>query len=168
MGIVGFGNIAKKVIVIAIALGMKVLVYSKKSNYITDLPVKFVDKNELFKSSDVISLHCPCVDTTKYIINKDSLAIMKDTVYLINTSRGGLIDEDALFEALVNKQIAGAGLDVLELEPPSINNKLFKLDNCIITPHCAWLSNNSLHNWLEIIYNNMRAYVQGNPINLIN
>lgn len=167
MGVVGFGDIAHRVIVIAIALGMKVLVYSRKSAYLTDLPVKFVNKNELFGQSDVITLHCPCNNETRYIINKDTLSMMKSSACLINTARGGLINETALIHALSNRQIAGAALDVLEVEPPHVDNKLLKLDNCIITPHSAWLSDNALRHWIDIIENNMLAYNQGKLINLV-
>ncbi|HLX53560.1 MAG TPA: NAD(P)-dependent oxidoreductase [Aquella sp.] len=166
-GVVGFGSIARRVVKIAMALGMNVLVYSRKTNYITDLPVKFVTKDELFQKSDVISLHCPCVEETKYIINSNTLAIMKPTAYLINASRGGLVDEAALFNALSNRQIAGAGLDVLEIEPAKPENPLFKLDNCIITPHNAWLSDKSLQRWIDIMQDNMVAYMKGQPINLV-
>jgi len=166
-GVVGFGDIAKKVIVIGAALGMNVLVYSRKTNYVTDLPVKFVDKDELFRGSDVISLHCPCTDETKYIINHDTLASMRPTAYLINTARGGLINESALYDALSKGQIAGAGLDVLEIEPANPDNPLFELDNCVITPHNAWLSDKSLQRWINIMQDNMIAYTEGRLINLI-
>ncbi|MCE3267982.1 MAG: hprA, partial [Burkholderiales bacterium] len=167
LGVVGFGDIAKRVIAIGIALGMKVLVYSRQTSYVTSLAVKFVKKNELFQQSDVISLHCPCTDETKHIINHATLAIMKPSAYLINTARGGLIDETALYLALFTKQIAGAGLDVLEIEPARTDNPLFSLENCIITPHNAWLSDQSLHNWINIIQDSLIAYAKGKIINLI-
>lgn len=167
IGIIGFGNIAKIVIKIAIALGMNVLVYSKKDSYETDLKVKFVSRDDLFKQSDVISLHCPCTTDTKYIVNHHTLAFMKPTAYLINTSRGGLVNEAALCQALSNKQIAGAGLDVLEVEPVNPENPLLKLDNCIITPHNAWLSKKALKRWIDIMEENMAAYIKGNLKNLI-
>lgn len=167
LGIVGFGDIAKKVIVIGAALGMNILVHSRKMSYVTDLPVKFVDKDELFQHSDVISLHCPCTDETKYIINHESLTKMKPTAYLINTARGGLVDEVALYNALSKRQIAGAGLDVLEIEPAIPDNPIFELDNCVITPHNAWLSDKSSQRWINIIQDNMIAYTEGKPINLI-
>ncbi|MCC2625371.1 MAG: hprA [Burkholderiales bacterium] len=167
LGVVGFGNIAKKVIKVALALDMNVLVYSRKTSYTTALQVNFVAKDELFKRSDVITLHCPCTEETKYIINGDTLSQMKPTAYLINTARGGLVNEALLYEALSNKQIAGAGLDVLEIEPATPQNRLFGLDNCIITPHNAWFSEKSLKRWINVIQDNMIAYTEGKPINLI-
>jgi glycerate dehydrogenase len=167
IGLVGFGDIAQRVIAVAIAFGMKVLVHSRKASYNTDLPVKFVSREELFCHSDVITLHCPCTEETKYIINQGSLALMKPSAYLINTSRGGLVNETALVAALVSGQIAGAALDVLEVEPPLTDNPLFKLGNCIITPHSAWLSDNALQNWIDIMQENMIGYLQGKLINLI-
>jgi glycerate dehydrogenase len=167
IGIVGFGDIARRVITVAMALGMNVLVHSRKSNYMTDLQIEFVSREELFRNSDVITLHCPCTEDTKYIINQDSLARMKSSAYLINTSRGGLVNESALAAALTNGQIAGAALDVLELEPPNAMNPLFNLKNCIITPHSAWLSDNALQNWIDIMVDNMVAYKQSKLINLI-
>ncbi len=167
LGVVGFGSIARRVIKVAQALGMNILVYSRKTNYVTDLDVKFVTKDELFKQSDVITLHCPCTEETKYIINSDTLSQMKPTAYLINTARGGLVNEDALYKALSEGKITGAGLDVLEIEPAKPDNKLFELDNCIITPHNAWYSKKSLKRWINIMQDNMLAYLSGEPINLI-
>lgn len=167
IGVVGFGDIAHRVIMVALAFGMHVLVHSRKLSYITDLPVKFVSKEELFRRSDVITLHCPCTEETRYIINSDSLGMMKPTAILINTSRGQLINEADLFSALSNRQIRGAALDVLETEPPQTDNPLFGLDNCVITPHSAWLSDNALKNWLEIMHDNFLAYQEGKLINLV-
>jgi glycerate dehydrogenase len=167
LGVIGFGSIARKVIKVAIAFGMNIVVYSRKTTYVTDLGVKFVDKDELFRESDVITLHCPCKEETKYIINSDTLSQMKPTAYLINTARGGLVNESALYDALSNKRIAAAGLDVLEIEPARPDNPLFELDNCIITPHNAWFSEKSVERWMRVIQDNMMAHTDGKPINLI-
>lgn len=168
LGVIGFGNIAKQVIKTAIALGLNVLVSSTRNDYITNLPVTFVSTDELFKQSDIISLHCPYNEQTKHLINKKSLELMKPNSILINTSRGGLIHEEDLAHALKHERIAAAGLDVLNTEPPNQNNILFDLPNCIITPHNAWLSKNSAKLWCKIIVDNIIAYKQNNLINLVN
>ncbi|MBA2657226.1 MAG: D-2-hydroxyacid dehydrogenase [Tatlockia sp.] len=138
LGLIGFGQIAQKVAQIAKALGMNSIAY-KPSEFNTDLARK-VSLTEIFKQSDVISLHCPLDKNTDKIINFDSLQLMKPTTILINTSRGGLIDELALANALKQKKIAAAYLDVLNQEPPKSDNPLLGLANCILTPHMAWAS----------------------------
>lgn len=167
LGIVGFGQIAQKVIPIALALGMQVIVASNKSSYTTELPVKFVDKESLFKLSDIISLHCPLNPSTSCLINKESLALLKPSALLVNTARGGLIHEADLYFALLNKQLQGAALDVLTIEPPSLDNPLLKLDNCIITPHNGWLSAAALTRWVEIIVANITSYLTNKWLNLV-
>jgi len=165
-GVVGFGNIAQAVIPIVRALGMKVIVLQNSTKY-TDLPVTFVDKETLFKQSDVISLHCPLTPNTHELVNQETLAWMKPSALIINTARGGLINEDDLYTALSSKQIMGAALDVLNQEPVDLNNPLLKLSNCVITPHSSWLSEASLQRWLDIITLNVVNYTQGKFINLI-
>lgn len=167
LGVIGFGSIAQKFITIALALGMEVIVYSRKSSYETNLAVKFVDIETLFKSSDVISLHCTLNLETKEIINKDSLNLMKPDALLINVSRGGLINEDDLSNALRNKQIGGAGLDVLVTEPANSDNPLLKLDNCVITPHNAWVSDAALDRWLKEILGYIKGFEENKFTNLV-
>ncbi len=167
LGVIGFGNIAKAVIKIALAFGMKVLVNATKSNYETDLAVKFVDRETLFKNSDVISLHCTLNGMTANIINIASLSLMKPNCLLINTSRGGLINEADLHNALLNKQIKGAALDVLNQEPVAEDNPLLELDNCLFSPHNAWISDASLDRWQDDIISCIEGYLDNKLINLV-
>jgi glycerate dehydrogenase len=168
LGVVGFGQIAKAVIKIATALGMKVIVTSNGRNYyVTDLPVSFVSLDTLYKTSDVISLHCPLNTHTHNLINTNSLELMKPNALLINTARGKLVDEEALYLALSNRTIQGAALDVLNIEPPESSNPLFGLDNCIITPHNAWLSDAALSRWINVIISSINGYLNGSLINRI-
>lgn len=170
MGIFGFGNIAKQVAKIAQALGMKILVCSRHGSsaaYSTNLNVQFVDKDDLFKNSDVISLHCPINESTKNLINKKSLELMKPNCLLINTARGGLVNEDDLYDALVNNRIKGAALDVVNCEPILPSNPLLTLNNCLFSPHNAWISKNSLKRWLNIIEYNLLGYIHNELVNLV-
>jgi glycerate dehydrogenase len=170
LGVFGFGNIARRVIAIALALGMNILVCSRdgrNAKYDTDLSVKFVDKEELLQNSDVITLHCLVNEDTRNIINKDSINLMKPTCLLINTSRGALIDEDDLYHALLSKKIAGVALDVLKEEPPKVDNPLFTLDNCVFTPHNAWVSDASLTRWMDEIEACVLNYTKNKFINLV-
>lgn len=166
LGVIGFGAIAQQVIKIASAMGMRLLVHTR-TNYHTDLGVEFVSKDELFERSDVISLHCPCTDETINLINAETISLMKPNSYIINTARGALINEKDLFTALKNKQIMAAALDVLDPEPPEKDNPLFTLNNCIITPHIAYLSEQSLDRWLTIITDEIKSYLSGKLINLL-
>ena len=168
LGVIGFGQIARSVDKIAVALGMKVIVASGKISYVTDLPVNFVSHDTLYKTSDVISLHCPLTSMTYEMINSYTLGQMKSNILLINTSRGGLINHDDLYKALKDKQIAGAALDVLALEPPSVKFKLNQLDNCIITPHIAWASYEAMNRILDICVQNIEAYIDGRRLNVVN
>ncbi|PLV60065.1 hydroxypyruvate reductase [Thermotoga sp. KOL6] len=136
LGLIGFGNIGREVAKRALGFKMKVIAYDPARPE-TNLPVEYVDLDTLLKESDIISLHVPLSESTKHIINKESIAKMKDGVIIINTSRGGTIDEEALYEALVNGKVYAAGLDVFEVEPPNdeIRKKLLNLDNVVATPH---------------------------------
>jgi glycerate dehydrogenase len=170
LGVFGFGNIARQVINIALALGMNVLVCSRdgaRAKYNTDLAVKFVDKEELLQNSDVISLHCLVNDQTRDIIDKAAFKLMKHNCLLINTSRGALINEDDLYEALSTGQITAAALDVLKEEPPKAKHQLFSLDNCIFTPHFAWYSEASLERWVNQIEACVLGYKKNQLINLV-
>ncbi len=165
MGIVGFGNIGKKVANIASAFGMKVLVYSrtkKQSEY------EFCSKEELFKRSDFISLHCPLNEETSRLINKETLALMKPTSVLINTSRGGVIDEYALKEALEQGKIKHALLDVLTIEPMNKDCPLIGVKNVTFTPHVAWAPVECRQRLVEIVAQNVKAFIDGNPQNVVN
>ena len=165
MGIVGFGNIGKKVANIASAFGMKVLVYSrtkKQSEY------EFCSKEELFKRSDFISLHCPLNEETSRLINKETLSLMKPTSVLINTSRGGVIDEYALKEALEQGKIKHALLDVLTIEPMNKDCPLIGVKNVTFTPHVAWAPVECRQRLVEIVAQNVKAFIDGNPQNVVN
>lgn len=165
-GIYGFGNIGKKVAEAAKAFGMDVKICTR-TQYAAE-GVQYVSKEELFSTCDVISLHCPLTAETKELINKETLALMKKTAILINTGRGGLINEEALADALNNGRIAGAGLDVLKQEPPEAENLLIQAKNTVITPHVAWASREARMRLIDISVNNVRAFLEGNPINKVN
>ena len=165
MGIIGFGRIGKQVARIANAYNMKVLVKTNHPGVETD--VEFVQTDELLDRSDFVSLHCPLTPNTQNLVNEEFLSKMKKSAMLINTSRGAVIDEKALYEALLNKKIAAAGLDVLCSEPPESDNPLFTLENCYITPHIAWAGFETRERLMEICKENMRAFVNGRALNRV-
>ena len=146
LGIVGIGNIAKSLIPKAKAFGLIVNVYSPRTDFdaIKSLGANKVTFDELLKTSDYISIHAPLTSTTQHMFSVEEFRAMKPTAYLINTARGGIVDTDALFAALQHNEIAGAGLDVLETEPPQQNEELLDLENVIITPHAAFISEESI------------------------
>jgi glycerate dehydrogenase len=167
MGIVGLGRIGQVVGELASALGMKVLA-CRASSKPGPPSVQLVNLEMLFRQSDVVSLHCPLTPETKTLINAERLSWMRPTALLLNTSRGGLIDEPALAEALNSGKIAGAGLDVLTIEPPPPNNPLFHARNCLITPHLAWATRSARSRLLRIATENVQAFLSGNPVNVVN
>ena len=167
MGIYGFGKIGKAVANVALAFGMKVIVNRKNPNKETFEGIEYVELDELFSQSDVLSLHAPLTEENKGIISLLNLAKMKPTSYLINTARGGLINESALRNALENKRIAGAALDVLSSEPPPPDHVLMNLDNCIITPHQAWASLGARKRLLTEVVKNVEGFLQGELRNII-
>lgn len=164
-GIIGSGAIGLKLAEILSAMGMNILLYSRHKR--TDT-YPYVSLEELLAQSDVISLHCTLTPETNEIINGKTLALMKKTALLVNTSRGGLINLDDLYTALNTKQIQGAALDVLPFEPPVIGSKLNQLDNCIITPHSAWASREAFDRILDICIQNTEAYLAGDSLNVVN
>ncbi len=162
LGIIGYGSIGKKVAQIGKAFGMNVLISTRT-------PVEgCVSKEEVFKNADFVTLHCPLNEQSKLMINEKSLALFKPTAYLINTARGGLIDENALADALNSGKIAGAALDVLTSEPPEADNPLIHAENCIITPHIGWASLEARVRLLHATEDNVRAFLQNSPINKVN
>ncbi len=165
LGVIGYGHIGQKVIQIAKALDMKILVNTRTPHQDSE-HVKFVDLETLLKKSDYISLHCPLNEFTYHMINQEALSLMKSTAYIINTSRGSLIDEQALIKSLKNHEIAGAGLDVQEHEP-DINKELFELENCIVTPHMGWRGVETRQRLLSLIKKDIEAYLSNNPINVV-
>ena len=159
LGIIGFGRIGKMVGQLAEAFGMKVLTYSRKQ------PV--AEMETLFRRSDIISLHCPLTPQTEHLVNEKRLAWMKPTAFLLNTSRGPLIDESALAKALNEGRIAGAGLDVLAVEPPTADNPLLRAKNCLITPHIAWATRAARSRLTEAVVENLRAFLAGESKNVV-
>lgn len=168
MGIIGFGNIGQATAKIAQAFGLNIVVYSRtvKPELESDT-CKFVSLEELFKISDIISLHCPLFEETKGIINKNNISKMKDGVKIINTSRGPLINEIDLKEALNNNKVSGAALDVLSEEPMNVNNPLLGVKNCIITPHIAWAPKEARQRLLNTTLKNLEAFLEGHSINVV-
>jgi glycerate dehydrogenase len=167
LGIIGFGRIGQAVARLARAFGMHLLAHSR-SPIAVEAGVREVDLETVFRASDVLSLHCPLTAETSRLVNKQRLALMKPTAFLINTSRGQLVDEQALADALNNGRLAGAGLDVLEMEPPAADNPLFTAKNCYITPHIAWATHASRKRLLDAATDNVAAFLRGDPQNIVN
>ncbi len=167
MGIVGLGRIGSAVATLATSLGMKVLTTTRNGTAAAS-PFKLVDLETLFRQSDVVSLHCPLTAETARLINPQSLSWMKPAAFLLNTSRGGLIDEAALATALNSGRLAGAGLDVLSTEPPLPDNPLLHAKNCIITPHLAWGTRAARLRLLNVVAENIRRFLSGDPQNVVN
>ncbi len=168
MGIYGFGKIGQQVARIALAFGMKILSTHKHPERDAMPGVEFVNLETLFQNSDIITLHAPLTAENEGFVNKNLLSKMKPSAYLINTARGGLIQEADLKEAIENGIIAGAGLDVLSQEPPVNGNILFGVKNCIITPHNAWASREARQRLLDETVENVRAVLNGKPRNVVN
>jgi glycerate dehydrogenase len=168
LGIVGFGRIGRAVAGRGLAFGMKVLACDPYLPPVLPEGVECANLDRTFRESDALTLHCPLTPKTEGLVNRDRLAAMKRTAYLINTSRGPLVDEHALAEALNAGVIAGAGLDVLSKEPPCEDNPLLSAKNCIITPHIAWASKAARERLLEAVVANVRAFLEGDPRNLVN
>lgn len=169
LGIVGFGKIGSAVAQIANAFGMKVIAYSPNTRTYNGFgQVEFVSLDEVTASADIISLHCPLTASTEGLVNMDFLKKMKKTAILINTSRGPVINEADLKEALDNGIIAAAGVDVLSAEPAKKDNPLLTCDNCIITPHIAWASFEARSRLMNIFKSNVEGFVAGKPINVVN
>ena len=166
-GIVGFGDIGRQAARIAAAFGMRVLVHTRTPAPATYPDVSFVELDQLLNESDVVSLHCTLTPETELLMNSERLAMMKASAYLINTSRGLLIDEAALAEALNIGKIAGAGLDVLSQEPPPADNPLLKAPNCYVTPHLAWATLAARQRLITVVVDNVRAFLDGRPQNQV-
>jgi len=166
LGLVGYGRIGKRVAEVSRVFGMNLLINRK--NPITADEGCRATLPEMARYSDVVSLHCPLTAENRHMIDKEFLAQMKSTAILLNTARGPLIDEKALAHALSNGQIAGAGLDVMEKEPPDEENPLMKVPNCIITPHNAWATVEARQRLMDIVVANVKAFQEGNPQNVVN
>jgi glycerate dehydrogenase len=168
LGIVGFGRIGRATAGIATAFGMRVLAYDEVAPSGIPPGVELTGRNHLFRESDVVSLHCPLTPETQELVNEKRLALMKRSAFLINTSRGPLVDERALADALNSGRIAGAGVDVLSSEPPEPDNPLLSAKNCFITPHIAWATKAARERLLKTVVGNVKAFLEGCPRNVVN
>ncbi|MDO5551332.1 MAG: D-2-hydroxyacid dehydrogenase [Lachnospiraceae bacterium] len=169
MGIIGFGRIGQDTAKIAQALGMNILAYDAYQNPLLESETcHYAELDELLAQSDVISLHCPLFPSTEGIINKDTIARMKDGVMIINDSRGPLIVEEDLRDALNSGKVAGAALDVVSTEPIRMDNPLLDAKNVILTPHIAWAPKESRQRLMDIAVANLKSFVEGKPENIVN
>lgn len=169
IGIIGFGRIGQGTARIAQALGMKVLAYDAYRNEaLENENCHYADLDELYRMSDVIALHCPLFPETAGMINKESIAKMKDGVIILNDSRGPLIVEEDLKEALNSGKVGAAGLDVVSTEPIKGDNPLLQARNCFITPHIAWAPRESRHRLMDIAVANLKSFIDGSPVNVVN
>lgn len=169
LGIIGFGKIGQATAKIAQAFGLNILAYSRSRNKILESDTcQYATLDELLEKSDIISLHCPQTEATAGIINKTSLSKMKKNALLINTSRGGLIIEEDLKNALNSNQIAGAALDVVSKEPIKADNPILSAKNCIITPHIAWSPKASRERLMKVAVENLKSFLDGKPQNVVN
>ncbi len=164
-GVVGYGNIGSKVAKIAEAFGAEPLVYTRTKP--SDCPYRLVTFEEILEESDVLSLHCPLTAQTEKMINAKTISAMKTGAVLINTARGGLIDEEALACALRTGKLAGAGLDVVSVEPMLADNPLLGVGNCIITPHIGWVARETRQRLLHIAADNLKSFIEGRPKNVV-
>ena len=166
MGIVGLGNTGMATARIAQAFGMNVVAYTSKS----ELPkgMEKVSLDDLFKSSDIISLHCPLTTETKGLVNNERLSMMKPSAILINTSRGPVVDESAVAEALNQDRIAAFGADVISIEPAKADNPLLHAKNCFLTPHIAWATKEARQRLIDICAENVKAFLKDKPQNVVN
>ena len=166
LGIYGLGAIGISVARVALAFGMKVISYTRTPKVVEG--VELVSAERLFRESDFLSFHCPLNKESAKVLNRETIELMKPTAFVINTSRGGVIDEYALADALRSGRIAGAGLDVLTAEPMAQDCPLADIENCIITPHVAWAAYESRVRLIDIVVQNLRAFAAGEPINVVN
>ena len=166
LGLIGYGAIGQAVAAVGRALGMNVLAVRRRKG-VGDDDTTFTDVSTIFRESDVISLHCPLTPETEKLVDASRLAVMKPTAYLINTARGGVVHEHDLAEALNSEQIAGAGLDVLSVEPPPMTNPLLTAKNCLITPHIAWASRAARQRLIEATSENIQRFFNETPQNVV-
>jgi glycerate dehydrogenase len=167
MGILGLGRIGRQTAKLALAFEMRVIYFDVTPQPAVPVEVVAVDLDTLFRESDVVSLHCPLTQDNEGLVNQQRLEMMKPTAFLVNTSRGPLIDEPSLADALNRGRIAGAGLDVLCEEPPRLDNPLLRAKNCTITPHIAWATRAARQRLMDIAVSNVQAFIQGNPQNVV-
>lgn len=169
LGIIGFGSIGSRVAEIGEAFGMKILVHSRTKKDLSSFKnAENTDLNTLLENSDFITCHCPLTAETTGLINKNTISKMKKTAVLINTSRGPVVDESALAEALNHERIAGAAVDVLSVEPAKRDNPLLTAKNCVITPHIAWAAKETRARLVSVLEENLKCYLDGKPQNKVN
>lgn len=168
IGIIGFGRIGQKTGTIAKAIGMKVLAFDRNEKESGKEIAEYTDLDTLLAKSDVIALHCPLFPETEGIINKDTIAKMKDGVIILNNSRGPLVVEQELADALNSGKVYAAGLDVVSSEPIRGDNPLLKAKNCLITPHISWAPKESRQRIMDCAVENVKAYLAGEPVNVVN
>ncbi len=166
LGIFGFGNIGKAVAKIALAFGMRVIAYVRRPQRFEG--VEFVDRDRLFAESDYLSLHCPLTAETRHLVSRETIKKMKKTAIILNTARGGVIEEEALTEALNSGAIRGAGIDVLDEEPMRPHHPYLTAKNCYITPHVAWGSIEARTRLIDLVTENLKAFENGTPVNVVN
>ena len=167
LGVIGAGNIGRQVIKVGQALDMNVLCYTRTPRE-NEENLTFVSLEELLAKSDYISLHCPLTPATRHMIDDKAISLMKPSAFIINTSRGALIDEPTLIKALQEGRIAGAGLDVQETEPPAADNPLYTLDNVIITPHMGWKGMETRQRLVGVVAADINGFFEGKPVNVVN
>ena len=168
LGIIGFGRIGQAVAKLAKAFGMEVIVYNRSQSEEGKKIAQYADLDTVLKKADFLSLHCPLFPDTEKIINAENIAKMKNGAMLINTSRGPLLDEEAVYEALESGKLRCAAVDVVSQEPIAADNPLLKAKNCIITPHMAWVSIETRQRLLDCVVENIRAFLNGKPQNVVN
>ncbi|MBB6215766.1 glycerate dehydrogenase [Anaerosolibacter carboniphilus] len=168
LGVIGAGTIGQQVIKVARALGMNILVYNRTPKQWNDEHIQSVSLDELLRDSDFVTIHCPLTKDTKHLIDKEKLQMMKTSAFIINTSRGPIIKETDLIEALQNEMIAGAGLDVQDPEPPELHNPLFSMRNVILTPHIGWKCFESRQRLIDLLAHNIDSFIQRKPIHIVN
>lgn len=166
LGIIGAGHIGREVMKIAIALGMEIVVYTR-----TPRPdeghITYTDLETVLKTCDYLSIHCPLTEKTRHLINRETIALMKPSACIINTARGAIIDETALIEALQQHRLAGAGLDVQEVEPPAADSPLYTMEHVILTPHMGWKGLETRQRLVQIIAEDVHHFFDGDPVNVV-
>ena len=166
LGIIGAGHIGREVMKIAIALGMEIVVYTRTPRPDED-HITYTDLETVLKTCDYLSIHCPLTEKTRHLINRETIALMKPSACIINTARGAIIDETALIEALQQHRLAGAGLDVQEVEPPVADSPLYTMEHVILTPHMGWKGLETRQRLVQIIAEDVRHFFDGDPVNVV-
>lgn len=166
LGIIGAGHIGREVMKIAIALGMEIVVYTRTPRPDED-HITYTDLGTVLKTCDYLSIHCPLTEKTRHLIDRDAIALMKPSACIINTARGAIIDETALIEALQQHRLAGAGLDVQEVEPPVADSPLYTMEHVILTPHMGWKGLETRQRLVQIIAEDVHHFFDGDPVNVV-